>query len=178
MKLFEPSSSFLCISPNSRCAVDDFITTLSAEVLSNPKGIVISRKTIPRMDYVESSTFHEENANGTMNEFVIRFFVGGIVVSLFAVIGDVVKPKSFAGLFGAAPSVALATLALTISKEGSRYAALEARSMMISALAFFVYASGVSWLMLRRNFGALPVTLSLLIVWGTFGFALWYVILR
>jgi len=32
-------------------------------------------------------------------------------VSAFAVIGDLFKPKSFGGLFGAAPSVALATLA-------------------------------------------------------------------
>ena len=41
---------------------------------------------------------------------LIRFLVGGAVVSVFALIGDLVKPKSFAGLFGAAPSVALATL--------------------------------------------------------------------
>ena len=38
-------------------------------------------------------------------ELIFRFIVGGLVVSLFAVIGDVLKPKSFAGLFGAAPSV-------------------------------------------------------------------------
>ena len=35
-------------------------------------------------------------------------------MSLFAILGDPLKPKSFAGLFGAAPSVALATLGLTI----------------------------------------------------------------
>jgi ATP-dependent DNA ligase len=29
--------------------------------------------------------------------------IGGIVVSLFAVTGDVLKPQSFSGLFGAAP---------------------------------------------------------------------------
>jgi hypothetical protein len=39
-----------------------------------------------------------------MNEMVIRFFIGGVVVSLFAIIGDNLRPKSFAGLFGAAPS--------------------------------------------------------------------------
>jgi hypothetical protein len=36
-------------------------------------------------------------------EYVIRFLAGGLVVSLFAVAGDVLRPKSFAGLFGAAP---------------------------------------------------------------------------
>jgi len=49
-----------------------------------------------------------------MMQLVIRFLVGGVIVSLFAVLGDVLQPKSFAGLFGAAPSVALATLALTM----------------------------------------------------------------
>ena len=59
-----------------------------------------------------------------MIQLVFRFVVGGSVVSLFAVIGDVLKPKSFAGLFGAAPSVALATLALTIATDGKTYAAV------------------------------------------------------
>jgi hypothetical protein len=45
-----------------------------------------------------------------MTEYMVRFIVGGFLVSLFAIIGDVVRPKSFAGLFGAAPSIALATL--------------------------------------------------------------------
>ena len=43
-------------------------------------------------------------------ELVVRFLVGGALVSLFALIADVLKPKGFAGLFGAAPSVALASL--------------------------------------------------------------------
>jgi hypothetical protein len=33
-------------------------------------------------------------------QLLFRFIVGGFVVSLFAVIGDVLKPKGFAGLFG------------------------------------------------------------------------------
>ena len=45
-----------------------------------------------------------------MSQIPIRFLIGGVVVSVFAIVGDVLKPKSFAGLFGAAPSVALATL--------------------------------------------------------------------
>jgi len=60
-------------------------------------------------------------------EYTIRFLVGGVVVSAFALLGDILRPKSFAGLFGAAPSVALATLSLTLLKEGGQYAALEGR---------------------------------------------------
>jgi len=50
-----------------------------------------------------------------MSQILIRFLVGGAVVSAFAIIGDLLKPKSFAGLFGAAPLVALATLVLTVA---------------------------------------------------------------
>ncbi len=39
-----------------------------------------------------------------MEEYLIRFFAGGLMVSAFAAVGDVLRPKSFAGLFGAAPS--------------------------------------------------------------------------
>ena len=49
-----------------------------------------------------------------MTDLVIRFLVGGVFVGSFALVGNVLRPKSFAGLFGAAPSVALATLALTV----------------------------------------------------------------
>ena len=39
-----------------------------------------------------------------MTEYLVRFLVGGVVVSAFAMLGDILRPKSFAGLFGAAPS--------------------------------------------------------------------------
>jgi hypothetical protein len=54
-----------------------------------------------------------------MSQILGRFIIGGAIVSAFASIGDLLKPKSFAGLFGAAPSVALATLAMTIVSDGS-----------------------------------------------------------
>ena len=80
-----------------------------------------------------------------MKVILIRFLIGAVAVSIFAVLGDLLKPKSFAGLFGAAPSVALATLGLTLSSDGSHFAATEAGSMIAGAIAFFVYASCVSW---------------------------------
>lgn len=70
------------------------------------------------------------NFAGNAMQLLFRFIVGGVVVSLFAVIGDVFKPKSLAGIFGAAPSVAIATLGLTIISNGKAYAAFEARSMI------------------------------------------------
>ncbi len=64
-------------------------------------------------------------------DLIVRFIVEGLVVALFALIGDGLKPKSFAGLFGAAPSVALATLSLTTFKDGKPYVALEARDLLL-----------------------------------------------
>ena len=57
--------------------------------------------------------------NNKMTEYVIRFLVGGAVVSAFAMLGDLLRPKSFAGLFGAAPSVALATLGIAVYQHGA-----------------------------------------------------------
>jgi uncharacterized membrane protein (GlpM family) len=100
-----------------------------------------------------------------MIQSLIRFIIGGAIVSVFAIIGDVLKPKSFAGLFGAAPSVALATLTLTITSESLSYARMEARSMMAGAIAFFIYASLVSCIMMRYKFRSIVVTLCLIPVW-------------
>jgi hypothetical protein len=59
-------------------------------------------------------------------QYVFRFLVGGTILSLFACLGDLLKPKSFAGLFGAAPSIALAMLGLTIVADGKRTPLLKA----------------------------------------------------
>jgi hypothetical protein len=66
-------------------------------------------------------------------------------------LGDVLRPKSFAGLFGAAPSIALATIGLTIEQKGKTYAAVECRSVMLGAIVFFVYALNVSWVLKRYS---------------------------
>ena len=45
-----------------------------------------------------------------MDELMFRFLIGGALVSAFALAGDAARLKSFAGLLGAGPSIALATL--------------------------------------------------------------------
>ena len=113
-----------------------------------------------------------------MKDLVLRFVIGGIAMSAFAALGDVLKPKSFAGLFGAAPSIALATLGLTIAANGKMYAATEARSMIAGALVFFFYAWLCSWLMLRDKLKAMPVTLSALGLWLVCAISIWFLVLR
>ena len=113
-----------------------------------------------------------------MKDLIIRFAIGGLVVSLFAMTGDVLKPKSFAGLFAAAPSVALATLGLTILANGKLYAATEARSMIAGALAFCLYAALCSWLMMRYKLYAAIVTLPALGIWLLCSVSIWLLVLK
>jgi hypothetical protein len=96
---------------------------------------------------------------------LIRFIIGGLLVSAFAVLGDSLKPKSFAGLFGAAPSVALATLLLTIRSEGVVFAAIEAQSMIFGAVAFFAYAYAVCCVIMRFKWPASIVASVFIIIW-------------
>lgn len=113
-----------------------------------------------------------------MSQYFFRFLVGGVIVSLFAELGDVLKPKSFAGLFGAAPSVALATLGLTIFTNGKIYAAVEARSMMAGSVAFFVYTLLCCRLMLKGGVRAKAATFGLIPVWFAIAFGIWAAVLK
>src|SRR3984893_534261 len=99
-------------------------------------------------------------------------------VCAWGFVATLLKPKSFAGLFGAAPSIALATLGLTIAANGKMYAATEARSMIAGALVFFLYAYLCSWLMLRRKLKAMVVTISALGAWLAYSIAVWFLVLR
>jgi hypothetical protein len=99
-------------------------------------------------------------------------------VSLFTLIADVLKPKGFAGLFGAAPSVALASLGLTIASHGKLYAAIEARSMVAGAAAFLLYALSCLYFIGMRHFKAAPATVALLSIWVVGAFGLWAAFLR
>src|SRR6202451_2047782 len=94
-----------------------------------------------------------------MKEILLRMVIGGLFVTAFALLADVLKPKRFAGLFGAAPSVALATLALTATTKGKPYAAIEARSMVAGAVALLVYSLLTCRILFRYKSPALVVTL-------------------
>ena len=107
-----------------------------------------------------------------MAEYVVRFALGGLVVSVFALLGDALRPKSFAGLFGAAPSVALATLGIALVQRGSDDAAVQSRAMMLGALALAAYSVAVCQLLMRARMRALPATLLAFVVWIATAFGL------
>jgi hypothetical protein len=113
-----------------------------------------------------------------MIELVLRFVIGGLVVSAFAVLGDALKPRTFAGIFAAAPSVALASLGMTHAAHGPDYVSDEGRSMIAGAIALLVYAA-LSREVVKREIGP-PwlATASLWVVWLGVAGALWWSVLR
>ncbi len=106
-------------------------------------------------------------------ELIWRFLLGGTSVCLFALIGDVLRPKRFAGIFGGAPSVALATLALTAALSGPVVASIEARSMTLSSLGFVLYACAAERALATARWPALPVSLACLGIWSVGALAAW-----
>ena len=113
-----------------------------------------------------------------MSPLIFRFVIGGLIVSLFAILGDLLKPKSFAGLFSAAPSVALATLGLTILTDGRLYAAQEGRSMIAGAAAFFMYSCLCIHLLVRYKWGVTAASVFSLLAWFVGAFGLWILVLK
>jgi hypothetical protein len=107
-----------------------------------------------------------------MTEYIIRFMVGGLVVSAFAMLGDVLRPKSFAGLFGAAPSVALATLGIALYQHGADYAIVQSHAMIAGALALAVYSVVVCHLLMRAQLRAAVATLLSVVIWLIVAFGL------
>ncbi len=105
-----------------------------------------------------------------MSEYLVRFVVGGIAVSAFAALADVPRPKSFAGPYGAAPSIALATLAITLSKAGPAFAAVEGRSMILGAFGLAAYSWIVCILLKKFAVSSRTGTMAALVAWFAVAF--------
>jgi hypothetical protein len=113
-----------------------------------------------------------------LKEIVLRLLIGGLVVSSFAILADLIKPNRFSGLFAAAPSVALATLVLAAKTNGKTYAAIEARSMVAGAIAFMTYSYCVCQIIFRYKLAAVRATLLLIPLWLAVSFGIWFTWLR
>ena len=66
---------------------------------------------------------------------VIKAFVGGTAVVAFAALSELLRPRGLAGIFAAAPSIALASLIVTIVVTGANSAAAQAMGMIAGAAA-------------------------------------------
>ena len=64
----------------------------------------------------------------------MRALAGGTLVVVFALVGEVLSPKAFSGLFSAAPSVAVASLTITVLSETTEKARLGSVGMVVGAV--------------------------------------------
>jgi uncharacterized membrane protein (GlpM family) len=71
---------------------------------------------------------------------VIKGLNGGLFVVAFALLGEALEPKRFAGLFAAAPSVALANLTVVLVTKTHRDGVDNVMGMTVGAIGFVGYA--------------------------------------
>jgi hypothetical protein len=67
---------------------------------------------------------------------------------------------------------------MTIARHGKEYAATEARSMVLGAIAFCVYAYLVSQALVRYQWSTTATTLALMPVWLGVSLGLYWMLLR
>ena len=77
--------------------------------------------------------------------------LGGVAVVAFSLIGEAGHPKRFAGLFSAAPSVALASLLMTVLLKGSAGTVPYARGMLIGSAGMIAYCLASLYLIDRLH---------------------------
>jgi uncharacterized protein DUF3147 len=107
----------------------------------------------------------------------LKGLAGGAAVVAFSLLSGVLKPKLFAGLFAAAPSVAIASLAVTAFVSGGpRKAEEQSIGMVAGALGMVAYCVCAA-LLLRRIGGWLGGLLPWL-AWGAFAFGAYEAALR
>ena len=105
-----------------------------------------------------------------IRDLIIRFLLGGTIVSAFSLTGDLWKPKTFSGIFGAAPSVALASLALTFHQQGAGTVAVLSRSMVAGAVALFAYSAACVAGTKREHAPVWAVAVSAWLPWSIVAF--------
>jgi uncharacterized membrane protein (GlpM family) len=91
----------------------------------------------------------------------IKAIAGGALVLVFALISEALSPKRFAGLFGAAPAVALAGLTIVVLDKGSHDAHQNSVGMLAGTAGMVAYAATVVP-MLRRKRASRAAAISMI----------------
>jgi uncharacterized membrane protein (GlpM family) len=96
-------------------------------------------------------------------EVLTKAVFGGLLVVIFAVFAETLSPKRFAGVFAAAPSVALASLSVTVLAKGPLDARRACAGMAAGAVGFVVYCLLAPTVM--RRWGSLRGSAAALAGW-------------
>lgn len=79
---------------------------------------------------------------------------GGTLVVAFSLVSEGLQPKRFAGLFSAAPAVAIAGLAIVLLDKGPHEAHRNVLGMLAGTAGMVAYAAVAVALLKRRKAGA------------------------
>mgnify|MGYP001179684723 CR=1 FL=1 len=93
----------------------------------------------------------------------LKAVAGGLLVVAFSLVGQVLQPKRFAGVFSAAPAVAFASLLLTSYLKGAGMAIPPTAGMLIGSAGMIVYC--VFSLFAVDRFHALVGSIGAWITW-------------
>jgi hypothetical protein len=104
----------------------------------------------------------------------LRGLAGGILVVLFALLGETTSPKAFSGLFSSAPSVALASLAITVVVEGTGKARQDTVGMVLGGVGMTACCvlAAVAIPKLRALWGSVAAWIA----WGTVALGLYWAV--
>ncbi|WP_066361387.1 DUF3147 family protein [Herbidospora mongoliensis] len=105
---------------------------------------------------------------------VARGVFGGVLVMGFALLGEATSPKRFAGIFAAAPAVALGGMTITALSLGDHALSQSGLGMIVGAVALVAYCA-LAVPMVRR-FGALKGSTWALLLWAAVAWLGWTVI--
>jgi uncharacterized membrane protein (GlpM family) len=92
---------------------------------------------------------------------LVKGLAGGSLVVVFALVCQGLSPKRFAGLFGAAPAIALAGLTIALLDKGGHAAHESAVGMLAGTAGMIAYAAAAIPLLRRlRAVGAAAAALG------------------
>jgi len=106
----------------------------------------------PRRKFAETAArYRVGTAMSNWLTIPIRAAAGGMLVLAFAVLSEAVKPKRFAGLFSAAPAVAIGGLVVTLATGPSSDAKDGTLGMLAGAAGMAAYAVAAASLLKRQS---------------------------
>jgi len=106
----------------------------------------------------------------------LKAIAGGSLVVAFALVSDRLQPKTLAGLFSGAPSVALASLAVTAAAMGAGKAGLAAHSMIAGAAGMVAFC-GLA-MVLEQKVGSITASGLAWLAWAVIAVAVYWFFLR
>jgi len=105
-----------------------------------------------------------EHTMSDIATLAVKGCLGGLFVVIFAALSEPLQPKSFAGLFAASPSIALAALVVTGITKGTDADHEQSLAMVFGAIAMVCYC--LTAVVAVERFGALRGSIVAFGSWG------------